>query len=123
MPKLNSRVPSYRLHKQSGQAICTLNGRDCLLGPWKSVASKKRYDQLIEKWLANNRQPLDAGPAPLLIDELCARYWRFVRRYYVKGGLPTDEQNCIKSALRPLLKLFAEEPVNEFGPKKLKLVR
>ena len=29
MPKLASnRVPSYRLHKQSGQAIVTLDGRD-----------------------------------------------------------------------------------------------
>jgi hypothetical protein len=33
MPKLSeSRVPSYRLHKQSGQVIVTLSGGDYLLG-------------------------------------------------------------------------------------------
>ena len=33
MPKLKeNQVPSYRLHKQSAQAIVTLNGRDFLLG-------------------------------------------------------------------------------------------
>ena len=28
MPRLKNRPPSYRLHKASGQAIVTLNGRD-----------------------------------------------------------------------------------------------
>ncbi len=33
MPKLKeNQLPSYRLHKQSGQAIVTLSGRDHLLG-------------------------------------------------------------------------------------------
>jgi hypothetical protein len=33
MPKLKeNQVSSYRLYKQSGQAIVTLNGRDVLLG-------------------------------------------------------------------------------------------
>ena len=42
MPRLVNSVPKYRKHKQSGQAIVTLNGRDYLLGPWrtKSVLTK-----------------------------------------------------------------------------------
>ncbi len=28
MPRLTHKVPSYRLHKASGQAVVTLNGRD-----------------------------------------------------------------------------------------------
>jgi hypothetical protein len=32
MPRLRTGVPKYRKHKQSGQAIVTLNGRDYLLG-------------------------------------------------------------------------------------------
>jgi hypothetical protein len=38
-----NQVPSYRLHKQSGQAIVTLNGRDILVGRHGSTASKCEY--------------------------------------------------------------------------------
>ncbi len=31
MPRLTKTLPTYRKHKQSGQAIVTLNGRDHLL--------------------------------------------------------------------------------------------
>lgn len=34
------RVPSYRRHKPSGQAVVTLNGHDIYLGPWKSKVSR-----------------------------------------------------------------------------------
>ena len=38
MPKLkDNQVPAYGLHKQSGQAVVTLNGRDMLLGKFGSV--------------------------------------------------------------------------------------
>jgi hypothetical protein len=37
---LPDRVPSYRLHKQSGQAIVTLSGRDHLLVPYGTAASR-----------------------------------------------------------------------------------
>jgi hypothetical protein len=33
MPRLGNRVPKYRKHKQSGQAVVTLGGRDYPLGP------------------------------------------------------------------------------------------
>jgi hypothetical protein len=41
MPRLtNNRVPSYRLHKQSGQAIVTLGGKDHLLGQLPHAADR-----------------------------------------------------------------------------------
>jgi hypothetical protein len=33
MPKLVNRLPKYRKHKATGQAVVTLNGSDCYLGP------------------------------------------------------------------------------------------
>jgi len=33
MPRLSHRLPKYRKHRASGQAIVTLNGRDYYLGP------------------------------------------------------------------------------------------
>ena len=46
------RVPSYRRHKPSGQAVVTLNGRDIYLGKWDTKASRTEYDRLIGEWLA-----------------------------------------------------------------------
>ncbi len=46
-----------------------------------------------------------------------------MRGHYVKNGLPTFEQNCIRCALRPLLKLYGDDSVDSFGPKALKAVR
>lgn len=57
MPKLtDNRNPAYLLHKQSGQAIVTLNGRDILLGRHGTAASRAEYDRRIAEWIANGRQ-------------------------------------------------------------------
>ncbi len=123
MPKLTHGVPKYRLHKQSGQAIATFSGRDFLLGPHGTKASRKKYDRLLEEWLARDRELPATGQNELTVAELAARYWRFARKYYVKNGLPTDEQHCIKAALRPLLANYEVESAAKFGPLALKAVR
>ena len=49
MPKLsNVQVPSYRLHKQSGEAIVTLSGRDVLLGHHGSPESYEKYNRVVD---------------------------------------------------------------------------
>jgi hypothetical protein len=45
MPRLTQAVPKYRKHKQPGLAIVTINGRDHLLGPHNTKASKLEYDR------------------------------------------------------------------------------
>ena len=42
-----ARVPSYRRHKPTGQAVVTLNGKDHYLGKWNSKVSRVEYDRLI----------------------------------------------------------------------------
>jgi hypothetical protein len=57
MPKLkDSQVPSYRLHKQSGQAVVTLSGKDHLLGKHESRESREKYDRLIAEWINAGRR-------------------------------------------------------------------
>ncbi len=46
------RIPSYRRHKPSGQAVVTLGGRDVYLGPWRSPDSKRQYRRRIAEYLA-----------------------------------------------------------------------
>lgn len=122
MPKLSHAVPSYRRHRQSGQAIVTLNGRDHLLGPYGTRTSQRAYDRLIGEWLQRGREPL-VEPSALTVAEVVARYWKFARTFYVKGGRPTQEQGVIKMALRPLLQLYKDQTAAGFGPLALKSVR
>ncbi len=121
MPRLVNAVPKLRRHA-SGQAVVTLCGKDYYLDLHGTKASRAQYSRLIAEWEANDRQPIER-PSDLTITELCAAYWRFAKRWYVKNGRPTDEQACIKGALKPLKKLYGPIAVVEFGPKALKAVQ
>jgi len=57
MPTLQveNRTPSYRLHRPSGQAVVTLNGRDFYLGKYGTAASRQTYDRLVAEWLVGGR--------------------------------------------------------------------
>jgi integrase len=123
MPRLKNAVPSYRKHKQSGQAIVTLNGRDHLLGPYGTVASRANYDRLIAEWLERGRQPQVEAQDHLSIVELAGRYWAYATKRYVRQGKPTAEQFHIKTAAQHLLRLYENHSAYEFGPRELKVVR
>ncbi len=45
----NPRTPSYRHHKNSRQAIITLNGRDFYLGRHGTAASREKYDRVVSE--------------------------------------------------------------------------
>jgi hypothetical protein len=81
MPKLsNSQVPSYRHHKQSGQAIVTLSGRDILLGKHGTRESRDAYNRLTAEWLAGGRQ-LPTENHPVTVAELAAAFRKHARTY------------------------------------------
>ena len=55
------RIPSYRRHKQSGQAVVTLpdgfgRRRDVLLGKYGSPESRQEYLRVLAQWEANGRR-------------------------------------------------------------------
>jgi integrase len=131
MPRLKKRLPAYRLHKASGQAIVSLSGRDFYLGPWNSPESHAEYSRLIKAWEANGRRPMPESepveaPPPedeLSMAELMVAYLRHVDAYYVKNGKPTSEPGTIRDALRFVRRLYRNLPASRFSPKKLKRVR
>ena len=84
MPKLTGhKVPSYRLHKQSGQAIVTLNGRDRLFGKFGTLESQTEYNRLIAEWLVAGRQ-LPPRTDRIFVSEVLSAFWRFAETYYRK---------------------------------------
>ncbi len=48
MPKLTQKLPAYRHHKASGQAVVTINGQDHYPGPWKTFVSRKRHPEVVK---------------------------------------------------------------------------
>jgi integrase len=119
MPKLApDALPKYRLHRRSGQAVVTLNGRDHYLGPHGTAASRREYDRLLVEWVAGGRLPL-AQSSDLTIVELLATYAEFAREYYQGSG---EFQNMLY-ALKPLKELYGRTAAAEFSPLKIKAVR
>lgn len=134
MPSLNGRLPAYRLHKNSGQAVVTLNSKDHYLGEFGSTESRSEYDRLIAEWLGRGRQPNIANLSPSAdpsvtvaggtVEHLLLAYWHHAEIHYRKSdGTPTSELDNIRQAMRPLRRLYGKDPADQFGPKSLKAVR
>jgi integrase len=125
----SSSVPSYRHHRQSGQAIVTLpdglgRRKDILLGQYGTAESRHEYARVIGEWEANGRRLLQpATLADPAINELMLAYWKFAEEYYRKNGAPTRQQGRIRIALKPVKQLYGHTAARNFGPLALKAVR
>lgn len=88
------RIPAYRNHKASGQAVATIRGRDVYLGPFRSPASHAANRRAIREWLGScdsQAAAVPAGPEPpapneITVVEVIARYLRFGKVYYRRTG-------------------------------------
>ncbi|MEO0965828.1 MAG: tyrosine-type recombinase/integrase [Planctomycetota bacterium] len=137
MPR-KPRVPTYRLHRQSGRAIvtltCRLTGkrRDVLLGEHGTHASHKLYDKVIADWIADGRV-LDAEaaekaaqtPGHETIAALLLDFWRAEKARYGVGRdtrLPSQLYH-VRNAIRVCRAVCGREPVGVFGPRMLIAVR
>jgi len=131
MSRHRKAVPTYRQHKQSGQAIVTLTDaagrrRDVLLGKHNTLASRIEYARVISEWDAACRTLPTAGcgSGSLTINELILAYWSHVDRHYRRAdGTPTNEPNEIKYSLKPVKALYGLTRVADFGPMALKACR
>lgn len=119
---MRPRTPSYRLHKPSGQAVVTIDGRDFYLGKFETPASRAEYDRLIAEWLQNSRcLPAESD---LTINEILVGYLRHCDEYYRRAdGSTTWEPGAIRLSVRPLKRLYGHTLAREFGPRKLKVCR
>jgi integrase len=127
MARSNStKPPSYRLHRASGQAVCTIARKDNYLGKHGSPESRLRYERLISRWMQGGTTPNvepDADPGTVTIAELGAMYLKWAKGHYRKGGKETSEATNVKRAIRCLRECYAALPTREFSPMKLKVCR
>jgi integrase len=129
MSHRRKKDPSYRLHRQSGQAIVTLpdglcGRRDVLLGMYDSDESWDEYNRVLGEWRASGRRlPQTSADKDLTLNQLILAYWRHAESYYVKDGKPTSEQDAIRLSLRFVKRLYGDTPAKDFSPLRLKAVR
>lgn len=124
--------PSYRLHKQSGQAIVTLpdglgGRRDVLLGAYDSKESWDQFYRVLAEWRANGRRLRQTASSPethLTVGQLILAFWPHAEMHYRRtDGTPTNELTDFKLSLRPLAHLYGNATARDFGPLALKAVR
>jgi hypothetical protein len=118
-----THVPSYRRHKQSGQAIVTLpdgfgSRRDILLGKYGTKESRLEYARVIAEWEAAGRGlPAIAAAKDLTVNELLLAYWKHAEEHYRRpDGMPSKELGDIRLSCRPLKALYGDTVAKDFGP-------
>jgi integrase len=119
------RIPKYRRHS-SGQARVTLDGKDHLLGPYGSAASKEAYERLVAEWLSSPGKRLAKRDEdePLTVSELVLAYWKFAERHYgFDGARNRGNYYCLRDALKIVRSLYRQAPAKNFGPLALKACR
>lgn len=120
-----ARVPGYRLHKPSGLAFIEIRGKRHYLGKFDTPESRAKYRTMLAEHLAGVPvTPANVDPGePFTIDDLALEFMPFVRSRYVKNGRHTSEVRSFATALKPVVDLYGDLPAEEFGPKKLAVVR
>lgn len=123
-----ARTPAYCLHKSSGRAYVTLNGKPIYLGDFDSPESKDKYAQVIGEWIARGRCPAIIAPVDPMngttVSELAVQFWRHCQAYYRKAdGSATSEVDNFRQAIRPLRAMYGNRPAVEFGPLAMKSLR
>jgi integrase len=125
MPRNKAVLPSYTLHKATGQARVRIDGKDFYLGPYDSAESREKYGSLIARFVAGRGpEPQNAESLHVSVSELILAFWRHAETHYRHGdGTPTTELKNLRLALRPLNDLFGHSLAHQFGPLALKAVR
>jgi integrase len=122
MPRSKNYVPKYRKHRQSGQAAVTINGRDYLLGPHGTSASKAEYDRRIAEWLASGRSAsYGQQQSGVTITELIVDYVRHVEATHGSGL--NSELHRVRPILRIVRELYGRTPAADFGTLAYKAIR
>lgn len=118
MSRSKGRLPAYRLHKPSGQAVVTLGGRDHYLGvydPRPESPSYREYTRLIAEHLAADQRPVLSSAT---VADLCAAYLRHAQGYH-----RPNQYVRVRRAVKAVVQLYGDQAASAFGPKAMKAVQ
>jgi hypothetical protein len=129
MARNRKLTPSYLEHKQSGRGRLVWTDTSGVrqqkllpgtFGSPESLAAKAR----LELELATSPGGMLAEASDVTVAELLAAYLTHAERHY-RGpdGKPTSKLCEVKIVMKAVREMYAELPVAEFGPSKLKALR
>jgi integrase len=127
MPRPKSTAPAYRFHV-SGQARVTLAGVDYYLGPHGTPESYARYYSLLAEYVANDKkapakestQAIRQADLPIRVRDVTAD---FVHRVLPRYECNPAHHGCFQKLCQLLDQRHGDEPVADFGPRKLEAIR
>jgi integrase len=111
------KLPSYRLHKASNQAITRIAGRTYYLGEFGSEESKNKFNQLVASYLTDPNFGIEKGRQS--IAEAVIAYLKHAEVYYRAGS----EFVGMRDSCKPLVELFASVHLSDFGIAQFKSCR
>lgn len=114
------KIPGYRLHRASGQAVVTIHGRDIYLGVHGTEASRREYDRVILDHLASGGAPVPVPGRHVTVQEALAPYLAQAAR---KHGERSSQYRRVRTCLAEVRRLYGDRPVAEFRGPALKSVR
>jgi integrase len=123
MNRRNPSTPTYRLHRASGQATVKLSGTTYYLGKHDSPHSRKKYDELIARWLAGGRELPGQRDKEVSVAEIVLTYIRYIEQYFSARRQFASNLWRVKRALGPVTRMYGLTQAVSFGPKALKTVR
>ncbi|HEX5051846.1 MAG TPA: site-specific integrase, partial [Planctomycetota bacterium] len=114
----NRRLPKIGRHS-SGLARITLSGRTYYLGPHGSVEAAQRYAELVAKWEAGGRQPLDPAPTVVQTQSLRTVFEAWLAQLtaagrYVKAGRRTSAWLRLARTVECFLETFGKVPAAKY---------
>ena len=112
-------VPSYCLHKATGQAYVKIDGRRIYLGLHGTPESHRKYAAELARW----QQQGDAPPEALSVGQLTMMYTERCKTHYRKHGKQTTEVQGVRDALKRLNALYRAVLAREFTASMLIAVR
>lgn len=119
------RLPTYRKHKASGQAITRFapffGKKIKYLGKWNSPESKAAFREIYSRAMKyaaeKSAQPASPAPEPQKqIQDLVSDFLTWAKDYF---GEQTAHFGHLCTALRPLMIYHSEVPCSEYTPKML----
>ena len=99
------KLPSYRLHKPTGQGVATIRGKDYYFGKFAEESSKRKYRRLIAEYLISDHSPTFGVEATeYTMAGLAMAYLGHAKKQYPTG----KEFLNIKLVRGPVDNLYAE---------------
>jgi integrase len=128
MARRKQSVPSYLLHKPTGQARVRINGTDVYLGRYDSPESRAEYARVIAELAVCPIPDAPEAARPtrrdVTVNELLLGFWGYAEGHYRRAdGTPTNELPQFRQTFRLVRELYGHTPAHEFGPLALKAIR